>query len=66
MDMRPGLVRRAHQAERLTPSPIILPAEAMAVTLLILVTALGLMIRSGMTPAAHNDRAHAGCGLDAR
>ena len=45
MDMRPGLVRRAHRAERLTPSPIILPAEAMAVTLLILVVALGLTIR---------------------
>jgi hypothetical protein len=66
MDMRPALVRRAHQAERLTPSPIILPAEAMAVTLLILVVALGPMIRSGMTPAAHNDWAHAGCGLDAQ
>jgi hypothetical protein len=66
MDVRPGSVRRAHQAERLTPSPIILPAEAMAVTLLILVVALGPMIRSGMTPTAHNDWAHAGCGLDAR
>jgi hypothetical protein len=66
MDMRPGLVRRAHQAERLTPSPIILPAEAMAVTLLIVVVALGLTIRSGMTPAAHNSRAHVGCGLNAR
>jgi len=66
MDMRPGLVRRAHQAERLTPSPIILPAEAIAVTLLILVVALGVMIRSGMTPAAHNEWAHAGCELDAR
>jgi hypothetical protein len=44
-------------------------AEIMAETalpLLILVAALGLMIRSGMAPAAHNDRAHAGCGLDAR
>jgi hypothetical protein len=66
MDKRPGLVRGAQQAERLTPSPTILPAEAMAVTLLILVAALGLMIRSGTAPAAHNDRAHAGCGLDAR
>jgi hypothetical protein len=66
MDKRPGLVRGAQQAERLTPSPIILPAEAMAVTLLVLVAALGLMIRSGMTPAAHNDRAHAGCGSDVR
>jgi len=46
MDMRPGLVRRAHQIERLTPSPIIPPAEAIAVTLLILVVALGLTIRS--------------------
>ena len=66
MDMRPRLIRRAHRAERRTPSPIILPAEAMAVTLLIVVVALGLMIRSGMTPAAHNDSAHAGCELDAR
>ena len=66
MDMRPGLVRVAHQAERLTPSPIILPAEAIAVTLLILVVALGPTIRSGMTSAAHNDGAHAGCGLNAR
>lgn len=66
MDMRPGLVRRAHRAKRLTPSPIILPAEAMVVTLLILVVALGLMIRSGTTPAAHHDWAYAGCELDAR
>ena len=66
MDMRPGLVRGAHQTERLTPSPTILPAEAIAVTLLILVVALGLMIRIGTTPAAHNDRAHADCGLNAR
>ena len=66
MDMRPGLVRRAHQAERPTPSPIILSAEAIAVTLLILVVALGVMIRSGMTPAAHNEWAHAGRELDAR
>jgi hypothetical protein len=66
MDMRPGLVRRAHQTERLTPSPIILPAEAIAVTLLILVVALGLTIRSEITSAAHNDGAHAGCGLNAR
>jgi hypothetical protein len=62
--MRPGLVRRAHRAERLTPSPIILPAEAMAVTLLILVVALGLTIRSGMTSAAHNDRTHAGLRVE--
>jgi hypothetical protein len=48
------------------PSPLILPAEAMAVTLLILVVALGLTIRSGMTPATHNGWTHAGCGLDAR
>ena len=39
MDMRPGLVRRARQAERLTPSSIIPRAEAIAVTLLILVVA---------------------------
>jgi hypothetical protein len=66
MDMRPRLVRRAHQTERLTPSPIILPAEAIAVTLLILVVALGLTIRSDITSAAHNDGAHAGCELNAR
>jgi hypothetical protein len=47
MDIRPGPVRRAHRAEPLTPSPIILPAEAIAVMLLILVLALGLMVRSG-------------------
>ena len=57
MEMRPGLFRRALQAERLTPFPIILPAEAMAVTLLILVVALGLTIRSGKTLAAHIDGA---------
>ena len=62
MNMRPGLVRRAHQTERLTPSAIILPAEAIAVTLLILVVALGLTIRSDDI----NDGAHAGCGLNAR
>ena len=61
MDMRPGLVRRAHQTERLTPSPIILPAEAIAVTPLILVVALGLTIRSGITSAAHNE--WGACGL---
>ena len=66
MDLQPGPVCRAHRAESLTPSPIILPAEAIAVMLLIVVLALGLMIRIGMTPAAHNDRAHAGCGLNAR
>jgi hypothetical protein len=53
MDTRPGLVRRVHRAEHLTPSPIILPAKAMAVT--VLIVALGLMIRSGVTPAPHND-----------
>jgi hypothetical protein len=47
MDVQPGPVRRAHRAEPLTPSPIILPAEAVAVMFLILVLALGLMIRSG-------------------
>ena len=47
MDVHPGPVRRAHRAEPLTPSPIILPAEAVAVMFLILVLALGLMIRSG-------------------
>ena len=46
MDLQPGPVRRSHRAEPLTPSPIILPAEAIAVMLLILVLALGLMIRS--------------------
>jgi hypothetical protein len=64
MDMRPGLVRRAHQAERLTPSPHY-PSRR-SETLLILVVALGVMIRGGMAPAAHNDWAHAGCELDAR
>jgi hypothetical protein len=47
MDLQPGPVRRSHRAEPLTPSPIILPAEAIAVMLLILVLALGLMVRSG-------------------
>ena len=47
MDLQPGPVRRSHRAEPLTPSPIILPAEAIAVMLLILVLALSLMIRSG-------------------
>ena len=47
MDLQPGPVRRSHRAKRLTPSPIILPAEAIAVMLLILVLALGLMVRSG-------------------
>ena len=36
MDVQRGPVRRSHR-EPLTPSPIILPAEAIAVTLLILV-----------------------------
>jgi hypothetical protein len=47
MDLHPGPVRGAHRAEPLTPSPIILPAEAVAVMLLILVLALGLMVRNG-------------------
>jgi hypothetical protein len=47
MDLQPGPVRRSHRAESRTPSPIILPAEAVAVMLLIVVLALGLMIRSG-------------------
>jgi hypothetical protein len=47
MDLQPEPVRRSHRAEPLTPSPIILPAEAIAVMLLILVLALGLMVRSG-------------------
>ena len=47
MDLQPGPVRRSHRTEPLTPSPIILPAEAIAVMLLILVLALGPTIRSG-------------------
>jgi hypothetical protein len=47
MDLQPGPVRRSHRAGPLTPSPIILPAEAIAVMLLIIVLALGLTIRSG-------------------
>jgi len=47
MGVQSGPVRRSHRAEPLTLSPIILPAEAVAVMLLILVLALGLMIRSG-------------------
>jgi hypothetical protein len=47
MDLQPGPVRRSHRAEPLTPSPIILPAEAIAMMLLIFVLALGLMVRSG-------------------
>jgi hypothetical protein len=47
MDAHPEPVRRAHRTEPLTPSPIILPAEAIAVMLLILVRALGLMVRNG-------------------
>jgi hypothetical protein len=48
MDVQPGPVRRSHRAEPLTPSssPLILPAEALVVALLIFVLALGLMIRS--------------------
>jgi hypothetical protein len=59
MDVQPGPVRRAHRAEPLTPAPIILPVEAIAVMLLILVLALGLMIRSGtQKPAVHCLRRH--------
>ena len=47
MELQPGPVRRSYRAEALTPSPIILPAEAIAMMLLILVLALGLMVRSG-------------------
>jgi hypothetical protein len=47
MDLQPGPVRRSHRAKPLTPSPIILPAEAIAMMLLIFVLALGLMVRSG-------------------
>jgi len=47
MDLQPGPVRRSHRAEPLTPSPIILPAEAITMMLLIFVLALGLMVRSG-------------------
>jgi hypothetical protein len=47
MDLQPGPARSSHRAESLTPSPIILPAEAIAVMLLILVLALSLTIRSG-------------------
>jgi hypothetical protein len=47
MDAQSGLVRRSPRVEPLTPSPVILPAEAIAVTLLIFVLALGVMIRSG-------------------
>ena len=47
MDVQPGPVHRAHRAKPLTPSPIILPVEAIAVMLLILVLALGLMVRNG-------------------
>jgi hypothetical protein len=47
MDLQPGPVRRSHRAEPVTPSPIILPAEVIAVMLLIPVLALGLTVRSG-------------------
>ena len=47
MDMQSGLIRRSHRAEPPTPFPIILPAEAIAVALLIVILVLGLMIRSG-------------------
>jgi hypothetical protein len=46
MDRQRGPVRRSYR-EFLTPSPIILPAEAIAVTLLIFVVAFGLLTRSG-------------------
>ena len=48
MDAHHEPVRRAHRTEPLTPSPIILPAEAIAVTLLIFILALGVMMRSGV------------------
>jgi hypothetical protein len=47
MDLQPGPVRRSHRAEPLTPSPIILPTEAIAVMLLIVVLAFGLIVWSG-------------------
>jgi hypothetical protein len=47
MDLQPGPVRRSNRAEPLAPSPIILPAEAIAVMFLIVVLALGLTIRCG-------------------
>jgi hypothetical protein len=47
MDLQPGPVRRSYRAESPTPSPIILPAEAIAMMLLIVMLALGLMTRSG-------------------
>ncbi len=47
MDVHRRLVRGLHRAEPLTPSPIILPAEAIAVTLLIFILALGVMLRGG-------------------
>jgi hypothetical protein len=48
MDVRREAVRRPRRAEPLTPSPIILPAEAIAVTLLIFILALGVIIRNGV------------------
>ena len=47
MDVRHRLVRKSQRAEPLTPSPIVLPAEAIAVTLLIFILALGVMMRGG-------------------
>jgi hypothetical protein len=47
MDVHARLVRRSHRAEPLTPSPIVLPAEAIAVTLVIFILALGVMTRGG-------------------
>ncbi len=46
MDMQSGSVRSSHRAAPQAPFPIILPAEAIAVTLLIIMLALGVMIRS--------------------
>jgi hypothetical protein len=46
MDVQREPARRSHR-ESLTPSPIILPAEAIAVTLLIFAVVLGLMMRNG-------------------
>ncbi len=47
MDAQRGFVRSTRRAKPLTPSPVILPAEALAVMLLIVVVTLGLMTRSG-------------------
>ncbi len=47
MDVESEAVRRPRRAKPLTPSPIILSAEAIAVTLLIFILALGVIFRSG-------------------